>query len=65
MEEEVHSQSTKSPCSTVSTRHQANEQPDASPTGGTSVEKGPAIATALPGEPPKHRNSPQDRTSAF
>ena len=63
IEDEVHSQSAKSLCSTVSTRYQANEQLDASTTGEAGVRKGPAITTACPGGLPKHRNSPLDRTS--
>ena len=59
-EEEAHSQSAESLCSAASTRYQANEQLDTSPTGEAGDRKGPAITPACPGELPRHPH-PQPR----
>ena len=57
-EGEAHSQSAESPWSAASTRYQANEQQDTSPTGEAVDSKGPATTPANPSELPRHRNSP-------
>ena len=62
-EEEIHSQSAETPRSEASTRYQANEQLDVSPTGEAGVRKGLASTPACPGELPVHCNSSPDRSS--